>query len=84
MSRKKNRGLRSPCRTVGAGSSQTANDTAKARQKPINGTPFDTQRFAKNLEKAYKEMWEIFVTGKRPRQVEVVAEKLYERIEFLN
>jgi protein O-GlcNAc transferase len=33
---------------------------------------FDTSRFAGNLEKAYKEMWEIFLTGERPRQIEVV------------
>lgn len=35
---------------------------------------FDTPRFAGNMEKAYKKMWEIFVTGQRPRQIEV-AEK---------
>jgi protein O-GlcNAc transferase len=33
---------------------------------------FDTPRFAKNLEKAYKEMWEIFMIGESPRQIEVV------------
>ena len=33
---------------------------------------FDTSRFAGNLETAYKEMWEIFVTVQRPRQIEVV------------
>jgi len=32
---------------------------------------FDTPRFAGNLEKAYKEMWEIFLGGERPRQIEV-------------
>ena len=35
---------------------------------------FDTPRFAGNLEKAYKEIWEIFLNGQRPRQIEV-AEK---------
>ncbi|MCP4351455.1 MAG: hypothetical protein GY795_38815 [Desulfobacterales bacterium] len=25
---------------------------------------FDTRGFARNLEKAYKEMWEIFLAGK--------------------
>ncbi|UCH01115.1 MAG: hypothetical protein JSU78_03990 [Deltaproteobacteria bacterium] len=33
---------------------------------------FDTSRLARNLEKAYKEMWEFFVTGERPRQIKVV------------
>jgi protein O-GlcNAc transferase len=32
---------------------------------------FDTPRFARNLEKAYKEMWELFLAGERPRQIEV-------------
>jgi len=32
---------------------------------------FDTPRFAVNLEKAYKEMWEIFSAGEKPRQIEV-------------
>jgi protein O-GlcNAc transferase len=33
---------------------------------------FDTPRFARNLEKAYKEMWEIFLGGEKPRQIEVM------------
>jgi protein O-GlcNAc transferase len=33
---------------------------------------FDTQRFVGNLEAAYKEMWEIYLAGQRPRQIEVV------------
>lgn len=33
---------------------------------------FDTSRLARNLEKAYKEMWEFFITGERPRQIKVV------------
>jgi protein O-GlcNAc transferase len=33
---------------------------------------FDTPRFVRNLEKAYKEMWEIFLAGEQPRQIEVV------------
>jgi protein O-GlcNAc transferase len=36
---------------------------------------FDTPRFARNLEKAYKEMWEIFLAGKKPRQIKVVENK---------
>jgi predicted O-linked N-acetylglucosamine transferase (SPINDLY family) len=35
---------------------------------------FDTPRFVRNLEKAYKEMWEIFLAGERPRQIEVVED----------
>jgi len=33
---------------------------------------FDTPRFARNLEKAYREMWKIFMAGESPRQIEVV------------
>ncbi len=37
---------------------------------------FDTPGFTRNLEKAYKEMWEIFVAGERPRQIKVVESKI--------
>jgi protein O-GlcNAc transferase len=33
---------------------------------------FDTPRFARNLERAYKEMWKIFLAGEAPRQIEVL------------
>ena len=33
---------------------------------------FDTSRFAGNLEKAYKEMWDLFLAGERPQQIDVV------------
>ncbi len=33
---------------------------------------FDTPQFVRNLEKAYAEMWKIFLTGEKPRQIEVV------------
>ncbi len=33
---------------------------------------FDTQRFVRNLEKAYLEMWRIYQTGEKPRPIEVV------------
>jgi len=39
---------------------------------------FDTPRFTRNLEKAYKEMWEIFLAGERPRQVEVAESQAYQ------
>ncbi len=32
---------------------------------------FDTHRFARNLEKAYEEMWKIFLAGETPRQIEI-------------
>jgi len=32
---------------------------------------FDTPRFVKNLETAYKEMWQIFSAGEVPRQIHV-------------
>ena len=33
---------------------------------------FDTSRFVRNLEKAFKEMWGIFIKGQGPRQIEVI------------
>ena len=33
---------------------------------------FDTPRFTKNLENAYKEMWKIFMAEESPRQIEVM------------
>ena len=33
---------------------------------------FDTPRFVENLEAAYEEMWEIYLSGQRPCQIEVV------------
>jgi protein O-GlcNAc transferase len=33
---------------------------------------FDTPRFVGNLEKAYKEMWQIVLAREKPRQIEVV------------
>jgi protein O-GlcNAc transferase len=36
---------------------------------------FDTPRFVRNLEKAYKKMWELCLSGKKPGQIEIVDEK---------
>ena len=33
---------------------------------------FDTPRFAGNLEKAYKRMWQLYLNGETPRQIEVL------------
>jgi predicted O-linked N-acetylglucosamine transferase (SPINDLY family) len=33
---------------------------------------FDTPRFVRNLEKAFKKMWEIYLSGERPRQIAVL------------
>ncbi|MDM8523367.1 tetratricopeptide repeat protein [Desulfococcaceae bacterium HSG8] len=30
---------------------------------------FDTQKFTRNLEKVYKQMWEIFLSGEKPRHI---------------
>ena len=35
---------------------------------------FDTPQFVRNLEKAYKEIWKIFLAGEKPRQIEVREE----------
>jgi protein O-GlcNAc transferase len=34
---------------------------------------FDSPRFTRNLEKAYKEMWNVFLAGETPRQIEVIG-----------
>ena len=31
---------------------------------------FDTSRFARNLESVYKKMWEFYLSGESPRQIE--------------
>ena len=32
---------------------------------------FDTRRFVRNLENAYKEVWDIYTQGREPRQIDV-------------
>jgi len=44
----------------------------KTMKNRLVGPLFDTPGFTKNLEKAYKEMWKIFVAGERPRQIKMV------------
>jgi predicted O-linked N-acetylglucosamine transferase (SPINDLY family) len=39
-------------------------------EKPL----FDTPRFVRNLEKAYKKMWNVFLAGEKPRQIDVVED----------
>jgi len=43
----------------------------KLSKNRLKAPLFDTSRFVVNLEKAYKEMWEIFLTGEDPRMIEV-------------
>ncbi|MEW6584689.1 MAG: tetratricopeptide repeat protein [Nitrospirota bacterium] len=35
---------------------------------------FDTPRFVRNLETAYKEIWKLFLAGNAPRQIEVLED----------
>jgi protein O-GlcNAc transferase len=42
---------------------------------------FDTPRFAKNLEWAYKEMWRIYTTGERPKMIEVKEVARYAQLQ---
>jgi protein O-GlcNAc transferase len=44
----------------------------KIGRNRISTTLFDTPRFVRNLETAYKEIWEIFLAGEAPRQIEVL------------
>jgi protein O-GlcNAc transferase len=44
----------------------------KIGRNRISAPLFDTPRFVRNLETAYKEMWKIFSAGDAPRQIEVL------------
>jgi len=44
----------------------------KLLQNRFTDPLFDTPRFAKNLEKAYKKMWRIFLEGREPEQIAVL------------
>jgi predicted O-linked N-acetylglucosamine transferase (SPINDLY family) len=44
----------------------------KIQRNRLKEPLFDTPRFVRNLEKAYKEMWKIFLAGEKPRKIEVV------------
>jgi protein O-GlcNAc transferase len=46
----------------------------KLNENRLTESFFDTPRFVRNLEKAYKEMWEIFLAKARPRQIKVVED----------
>ncbi|MCU0518357.1 MAG: hypothetical protein MUC60_16125 [Oscillatoria sp. Prado101] len=35
---------------------------------------FDTRRFVRNLESAYRAMWEIYAAGGKPQMIEVREE----------
>ncbi len=39
---------------------------------------FDTPRFVRNLEKAYQEMWNIFISGEKPRAIRVTDSEIPE------
>lgn len=41
-------------------------------QNRLTAPLFDTPRFARNLEGAYKEMWRLYLAGEAPRMIEVV------------
>jgi len=44
----------------------------KVTKNRVTEPLFDTPRFTRNLEKAYKQMWEIMLAGKSPQQIEIV------------
>jgi protein O-GlcNAc transferase len=44
----------------------------KIAENRLTSPLFDTPRFVRNLETAYKEMWSIFLAGDAPRQIEVL------------
>jgi predicted O-linked N-acetylglucosamine transferase (SPINDLY family) len=46
---------------------------ARLSQNRLSGPLFDTPRFTRHLETAYQLMWEIYLRGEPPRQIEVPA-----------
>lgn len=44
----------------------------KLAQNRLKEPLFDTARFTRHLEIAYKQMWQIYLNGEEPRQIEVV------------
>ena len=47
---------------------------AKLAQNRLSEPLFDTPRFARNLENAYRLMWERHLAGKSPAQIDVVED----------
>jgi protein O-GlcNAc transferase len=46
----------------------------KLAQNRLTEPLFDTAKFTENLEKAYKMMWQIYLSGEAPRQIEVLGD----------
>ncbi len=44
----------------------------KLSQDRLTEPLFDTPRFARNLEGAYKQMWKLYLAGEKPRKIDVV------------
>ncbi len=44
---------------------------AKLRKNRLQCPLFDTERFARHLERAYRMMWEIYESGAPPRPITV-------------
>ena len=44
----------------------------KLSQDRVSEPLFDTPRFARNLEGAYKQMWQLYLAGEKPRKIDVV------------
>ncbi len=44
----------------------------KLSQNRLTEPLFDTPRFARNLEGAYKQMWDLYLAGEKPRKIDVV------------
>jgi protein O-GlcNAc transferase len=54
---------------------ELGNIKAKLSRNRLKKPLFDTPRFVRNLEKAYQEMWRIFIKGGDPQQFEVIEER---------
>ena len=44
---------------------------SKVKKNRHSSPLFDTRRFVRNLENAYKQIWDIYIQGREPRQIDV-------------
>ncbi len=51
---------------------ELARISGKLAENRLKEPLFDTPRFARNLERAYRRMWEIYLAGGKPRRIEVI------------
>ena len=61
--------------------SEVARLRKRLEKNRLTAPLFDSERFTRHLEKAYRRMWEIYCRGEAPRRIEVSDEGLGKRTE---